>query len=94
MVILVKIFVELRNKIKNHTVVGNSPLNVELSNEGIGKISDILELYSIGRDETSHIFVNGVYSGFDKTVKDGDRVGIFPRRMGLLYKWYFTRAND
>ena len=94
MTILVKIFGELREKIKNQTIKDNSPLNIQLEAEKVNTISDILNLFSIKEEETSHIFVNGVYSGFDKSVKDGDRVGLFPRRMCLLYKWYFTRTND
>ncbi|MFW9928981.1 MAG: MoaD/ThiS family protein [Candidatus Thorarchaeota archaeon] len=94
MTILVKIFGELREKIKDQTIKDNSPLNIQLEPEKVNTISDILKFFSIERDETSHIFVNGVYSGFDKGVKDGDRVGLFPRKMCLLYKWYFTRAND
>ncbi|TFG02824.1 MAG: hypothetical protein EU542_04050 [Promethearchaeota archaeon] len=94
MTILVKIFGELRDKIENQIIKDNSPLNMQIEAEKVNTISDILNLFSIEKEETSHIFVNGVYSGFDKSVKDGDRVGIFPRRMCLLYKWYFTRAND
>jgi len=94
MTILVKIFGELREKVKNQAIKDNSPLNIQIEAEKVNSISDILNLFSIKKEETSHIFVNGVYSGFDKSVKDGDRVGLFPRRMCLLYKWYFTRAND
>jgi molybdopterin converting factor small subunit len=94
MTILVKIFGELREKVKNRAIQDNSPLNIQLEAEKVKSISEILNFFSIEKEETSHIFVNGVYSGFDKSVKDGDRVGIFPRRMCLLYKWYFTRAND
>jgi molybdopterin converting factor small subunit len=94
MPILVKIFGELRFKVKNQTITGNNPLNIYLNSEDVERISDILNFFLIKEEETSHIFVNGVYSGFKKKIKDGDRVGIFPRKMGLLYKWYFTRAND
>jgi len=94
MTILVKIFGELRNKIENQIIKDNSPLNIYIEADKVNTILDILNIFSIEKEETSHIFVNGVYSGFDKSVKDGDRVGIFPRRMCLLYKWYFTRAND
>jgi len=94
MTILVKIFGELRTKIENQIIKDNSPLNIYIEADKVNTILDILNIFSIEKEETSHIFVNGVYSGFDKSVKDGDRVGIFPRRMCLLYKWYFTRAND
>jgi molybdopterin converting factor small subunit len=94
MPILVKIFGELREKIKDQSNAGDSPLNIYIESEKINRISDILNFFSIKKEDTSHIFVNGVYSGFEKKVKDGDRVGIFPRKMCLLYKWYFTRSND
>ena len=94
MTILVKIFGELRTKVKNQVIKDNNPINIQIEAEKVNIILDILNLFSIEKEETSHIFVNGVYSGFDKSVRDGDRVGIFPRRMCLLYKWYFTRDND
>ena len=94
MAILVKVFGDLRYKIKYQIIKDNSPLNIHLEPENIHTISDILNLFSIEKEETSHIFVNGVYSGFEKRVKDGDRVGLFPRKMCLLYKWCFTREND
>jgi molybdopterin converting factor small subunit len=94
MPILVKIFGDLRQKIKDQVITDNNPLNIHLNPEEIENILDILNFFSIKKEETSHIFVNGTYSGFEKKVKDGDRVGIFPRKMGLLYKWYFTRDND
>ncbi len=65
-----------------------------MSSEGIKRVSDVLKKFSIKESETSHIFVNGVYSGFNKKVNDGDRVGIFSGNQALLYKWYFTRAED
>ncbi len=72
----------------------SSPVIVHIEPGTVNRVSDILNNYGIDRAETSHIFVNGVYSGFSKVVKDGDRVGIFPKNMCLLYKWYFTRVED
>jgi len=37
----------------------------------------------------SNIFVSGRYADLDTPVEGGDRVGLFPRDMSLLYKWYF-----
>lgn len=42
----------------------------------------------------SNIFLNGVYSILDNKVKDGDRLGLFPDDMQLLYKWYFNKVDD
>jgi molybdopterin converting factor small subunit len=93
MTILIKFFGDLAKKLQKEEDIKN-PLNLEIESQGIEFVEDILKKYSIEKDETSHIFVNGTYSGFKKRVKDGDRVGIFPRNMGLLYKWYFTRHED
>ena len=94
MTILVKIFGDLRNKIKDVELDGALPLNLHLNNENITYIKDILQKLSIEENETSHIFVNGVYAGFNKKVKDGDRVGLFSKNQALLYKWYFKREED
>jgi molybdopterin converting factor small subunit len=94
MTILVKIFGELQKKIEGSNVTTSIPLNKHLESDGIETIADILNIYGIKKEETSHLFVNGTYSGFNKKVKDGDRVGIFPKNMSLLYKWYFTKNED
>ena len=94
MTILVKIFGDIRYKVKGRQVDGALPLNINIESDEIKYVSDILKKLTIEENETSHIFVNGVYSGFHKEVKDGDRVGIFARNMALLYKWYFTRKED
>ena len=41
-----------------------------------------------------NIFLNGEYSALDRKVKDGDRLGVFPDDMQLLYKWYFSKRRD
>lgn len=41
----------------------------------------------------SNIFLNGEYSKFTRSVGDGDRLGLFPDDMQLLYKWYFRRKG-
>ena len=94
MTILVKIFGDLRYKIKGYEINNALPLNINIESQGIERISDILEKFEIEKEETYHLFVNGIYSGFNKKVKDGDRVGIFPLNMALLYKWYFNRRED
>jgi len=94
MTILVKIFGDLRKKIEGYTISDALPLNLHINSDGIYTISDILNMYAIEKEETYHLFVNGTYSGFNKKVKDGDRVGLFPKNMSLLYKWYFERNED
>jgi molybdopterin converting factor small subunit len=94
MTILVKFFGDLRKKIKEFDTTNSLPLNLYINSNGINTISDILDKFGIEKVETGHLFVNGIYSGFKKKVKDGDRVGLFPNNMKLLYKWYFTRHED
>ena len=38
----------------------------------------------------SNIFLNGRYANLESPVQDGDRLGLFPDDMQLLYKWYFA----
>jgi molybdopterin converting factor small subunit len=94
MTILVKIFGDLRKKIEGYTISDALPLNMQIESNGIDTIADILNRFAIEKEETYHLFVNGTYSGFNKKVKDGDRVGLFPKNMSLLYKWYFKRNED
>lgn len=94
MTILVKLFGDLRKKIKGFDEENSLPLNLNIDSDENYTIADILEKFAIEKEETGHLFVNGVYSGFTKKVKDGDRVGLFPSNMKLLYKWYFTRHED
>jgi len=41
----------------------------------------------------TNIFLNGELSSLDRVIKDGDRLGVFPDDMQLLYKWYFKRMD-
>jgi len=42
----------------------------------------------------SNIFLNGEYSALVRKVKAGDRLGVFPNDMTLLYKWYFSKIGE
>ncbi len=44
-------------------------------------------------DLGSNMFLNGRYATLDATVQDGDRLGLFPDDMQLLYKWYFSPSQ-
>jgi len=94
MTIQVRFFGDLRKKVQQEVNPGGIPILIEINDSNITTISDILDKFSINKEETSHIFVNGTYAGFSKKVKNGDRIGLFPRNMSLLYKWYFTRKED
>ncbi len=93
MPIQVKLFGDLRKKTQQQ-MSGSSSLKLSINNTNLNRVKDILRKFSIEEDEVSHIFVNGRYSGFKKNVKDGDIISLFPKNMGLLYKWYFNREED
>ena len=57
-------------------------------------VSCIVNRLGIPLDETgSNIFLNGRYATLRSPVTDGDRVGLFPDDMQLLYKWYFAPTS-
>lgn len=58
-------------------------------------IKDILQKIGIPQEDLgTNIFLNGEYSSLMRQVRSGDRLGVFPDNMQLLYKWYFHKAGD
>ena len=58
-------------------------------------IGRILERIGISLEEVgSNVFLNGEYSGLNRPVNPGDRLGVFPDDMQLLYKWYFRKREE
>ena len=54
-------------------------------------VSQIIERLGIPIAELgSNVFLNGRYASLESPVQDGDRLGLFPDDMQLLYKWYFA----
>ena len=48
-------------------------------------VSSIVRRIGIPREEIgNNIFLNGRYSSFERGVKDGDRLGIFPDNMAMI----------
>jgi hypothetical protein len=66
---------------------------VQVPTNGDETIQDILAHLGIAQEETSNIFQNGQLSVLERHVQDGDRLGVFPDDMSLLYKWYFTKKR-
>ena len=57
-------------------------------------IKDVVKRLNIPLNEVgSNIFLNGEYSGLTRPVKEGDRLGLFPDDMQLLYRWYFVKKE-
>jgi len=53
-------------------------------------IGRIVSRLGVPREELgSNVFQNGRYASLGAPVADGDRIGLFPDDMQLLYKWYF-----
>jgi len=49
-------------------------------------VHDVFLRLGIDPREVSHVFVNAQYSSPQREVKGGDRLGIFPRNMAVLYR--------
>ena len=59
--------------------------------EGQCTIADLVGRLGIPLEELgSNLFLNGRYATLESPVADGDRLGLFPDDMQLLYKWYFA----
>lgn len=82
---------KLRHLAVNSAVTDDSVLEVDPAR--IVCLADLLSEIGIQPRETSNIFVNGRLSSLRRRVKDGDRVGVFPDDMALLYKWYFQKRE-
>lgn len=52
-------------------------------------IGTVISRLGIERDDVSHIFLNGEYSTTERRIRAGDRLGLFPKDMSLLYRQYF-----
>ncbi|MFX1574895.1 MAG: MoaD/ThiS family protein [Promethearchaeota archaeon] len=85
MSIIVKFYGDLKRKISLEDEDNGIPKTLEIKCNNLSTILDILENFNINEEEISHIFVNGNLCKLDKSIKDGDRVGIFPRKMGIIF---------
>jgi molybdopterin converting factor small subunit len=91
MSIKIKLFGELKKEANDRTKNIGEPSIFHIDGETDLTVSDILKKLQIPESKVSHIFVNGIFSALTKLVKSGDQVALFPRNMGLLYKWYFKK---
>lgn len=85
MVIIIKLYGDLREKTPRLNSDSGAPSTLHIKTEGIKTVFDILNKFRINHDEISHIFVNSKYCGPGKEIIDGDRIGIFPKRMSLMF---------
>ncbi len=88
----VHLYGKLRRFTDNPDPSRDSIANVPVKNGD--SIETIAQRIGIPLEEMgSNIFLNGEYSALERKVSDGDRLGIFPDDMKLLYKWYFDKAS-
>ncbi|MFX0135952.1 MAG: MoaD/ThiS family protein [Candidatus Hodarchaeota archaeon] len=85
MAIKIKLYGDLREKAPQFSDNSSTPSTSIFEIDDIKTVLDILDKFSIKQEEISHVFVNYKYSELRKEVKDGDRIGIFPKRMGLIF---------
>lgn len=57
-------------------------------------VEDVVRRMGMEPQELSHIFLNAEYSGLQRKVGAGDRLGLFPFDMGLLYRQYFPKKEN
>lgn len=90
-----QIEIHLYGKLRRYAANTDPRADSILQVAGDGKtIAQIVEEIGIDkRDLGANIFVNGEYSDLGRVLHSGDRVGLFPDDMQLLYKWYFARRK-
>lgn len=87
----VHLYGKLRRFAPNKETAGDSIVLIDAARAST--VSGVLSEIGITPDEVSNIFVNGELSAPGRAVADGDRVGVFPEDMALLYKWYFQKKE-
>ncbi len=83
--IMIKLYGDLKENLRRFNNKDRVPntLNIELNN--IKTVFDIFEEFNIDQNDISTIFINGKYCGPGKEIKNGDRIGLFPKKMGLMF---------
>ncbi|MDP2662617.1 MAG: MoaD/ThiS family protein [Dehalococcoidia bacterium] len=79
----VRLFGKLRRFARRSEVSAESIVRVKATTGE--NIQGILDRLGISGAEVSNIFLNGTLVQLDELIGDGDRLGIFPDNMGLLY---------
>ena len=74
MKIEVNLYATFRRYMKNETGGKSSVIDVK---DGVC-VKDVIQKLKIPADSVKLIFVNGVHAKVDTTLKDGDRLGLFP----------------
>lgn len=81
----VKLYGTLKQRMKKDALSGEISDKLSINGKEILRVIDVLKALDISESEISHIFVNNRYSGIAKDLKEGDRIGIFPKNMGIMF---------
>ncbi len=81
----IKLYGSLKEKYRALASNGENNNTIKINGKKNHRVSDILDKLGISESEISHIFVNSRYSGIGKEIKDGDRIGIFPKNMAIMF---------
>jgi molybdopterin converting factor small subunit len=81
----VKLYGTLKEKVKSSVLSGEDSERLSVNGKETFRVSDALDVLGISESEISHIFVNNRYCGIAKEVKDGDRIGLFPKNMAIMF---------
>jgi hypothetical protein len=85
----VHLYGKLRRLADVQATAGDSIMRVPVQDGAT--IADVLARLGVPLADTSNIFLNGQLSLPARAVQPGDRLGVFPNDMSLLYKWYFAK---
>jgi molybdopterin converting factor small subunit len=85
MAILIKLFGDLGRIYNGNKDSSSFPVTLKIKSSKLETVLEVIKLLGIPKSEISHIFVNGTFSGLGKVVNDGDRIGLFPIRMSLIF---------
>lgn len=85
MSITVKVYGDLREKVDKKPVEGGIPITLNIEHYKYKSVSELIKALHLKKSEIAHIFVNGAYCGDGAELKEGDRVGLFPRKMAAMF---------
>ena len=79
----VHLYGALRRYADHQTVNSDSVVLVDVHPDDT--VRDALRRSGIGDDEVSNVFLNGRLATLEAPLKNGDRIGLFPPNMSILY---------
>ncbi len=87
----VHLYGKLRRVADRQETAGDSVARVPIQDGAT--IADVLARLGVPLADTSNLFLNGQLSLPTRAVQPGDRLGVFPNDMALLYRWYFAKKG-